>query len=196
MTSWHLTLERAFVICSLALLLTGCRQPAGERAGLVNVVVEGGGGFPESLAGRWRASQHGWELVFELDGRLSSAVIGLGQVRVVPGRTTTVRTKTSEPAVFTPGEWTVHYVPATRALTVKITMAHVRVQMAGNLLEGSSTDVFAGPVSPAADSWQTQWTTFTNYQARAPDKTAFDLSTDPVYGEVQPLTFTKLAEPR
>ena len=183
----------ALLICGLATAMTGCRQPLERQPSSVQVVVDGGE-FPASLAGRWQAEQHGWEFVLEPGGRISSAVISLGRVRVVPGRTTTVPTKSGSQAVFTPGAWIVHYVPATRELTVRITMAHVRVEMAGNIVEGSSTDVFEGPVSPAGDTWQVQWTTFTKYTGHTPAHTSFDLSTDPVYGEAKPLTFTKVVE--
>jgi len=169
----------------------GCGRPFGRHAGPISVLVEGGGRFPAALAGRWRSDQHGWEFVFEPDGRISSAVISLGRVSVTPGRTTTVPTQSGGQAVFTPGPWTVHYDPGARMLTVKIAMEHVRVPMAANVLEGSSTDVFAGPVLASGDTWQVEWTTFTHYTARADGSTPVDLSTDSTYGEARPLVFTK-----
>ncbi len=176
-------------------VLAGCRQPLEQPSRSVTVIVEGGGVFPPSLAGRWQADQHGWEFVVEPDGRISAAVISLGRVRVVPGRTTTVPTTSGGQAVFTPGDWTIHYIPATRELTVKIAMAHVRVEMGGNIVEGSSTDVFEGPVAPAGDTWQVQWTMFTKYAGRTPGGASRDLSTDPVYGETKSLTFTRVVAP-
>jgi hypothetical protein len=175
-------------------LIGGCSRPLKDEVGTVQVVVEGGGRFPSSLAGRWQASQHGWEFQFEPDGRISSAVISLGRVRVVPGQTTTMPTRSGNDAVFTPGLWTVHYAPATQELTVKITMDHVRVEMAGNILEGSSMDTFVGPISPMDGQWQSQWTTFTQYVARTPDNPSFDMSTNPTYGETKPLTFTRASD--
>ncbi|MBN1510653.1 MAG: hypothetical protein JXB13_01435, partial [Phycisphaerae bacterium] len=86
----------------------------------MSVSIEGGGRFPAVLAGRWKSDQHGWDFAFEPDGRISSAVISLGRVTVVPGRTSTVPTQSGDQAVFTPGPWTVHYEPDTRMLTVKI----------------------------------------------------------------------------
>jgi hypothetical protein len=169
----------------------GCSHPLHRETDPVKVIVEGGGRFPSGLAGRWKARQHGWELQIEPDGRISSAVLSLGRVRVVPGKTTTMPTQSGDQAVFTPGGWIVHYVPSTRELTVKITMDHVRVEMAGNLLEGSSTDIFVGPVAPTERVWQTQWTTFTRYTAHTPDHNSFDLSTDPTAGETRPLIFER-----
>ena len=172
-------------------LIVGCSRPLNERAGNVKVIVEGGGKFPSSLAGRWQASQHGWEFEFEPDGRIASAIVSLGRVRVVPGRTTTTPTRSGHQAVFTPGPWTVHYVPSTRELTVEIIMDHVRVEMGGNTLEGSSTDTFVGPVAASNRAWQVQWTTFTRYLARTSDGASVHLSTDPTYGETKSLTFEK-----
>jgi hypothetical protein len=180
-----------FVLGVAAMLIGGCRQPLQHQADPVQVIVEGDGEFPNSLAGRWKARQHGWEFQIEPNGRISSAILGLGHVRVVPGTTTTRPTKSGSQAVFTPGPWTVHYVPSTRELTVRITMDHVRVEMAGNLLEGSSTDTFVGSVAPTNRTWQTQWTTFARYVAHTPDGAATDLSTDPTYGETKTLVFDR-----
>jgi hypothetical protein len=174
-----------------AVLIGGCSRPLNEPAGDTQVIVEAGGTFPSALAGRWQASQHGWEFELEPDGRIASAILSLGRARVVPGRTTTMPTKSGHQALFTPGLWTVHYMPSTRELTVEIIMNHVRVEMGGNILEGSSTDTFVGPVAASNRTWQAQWTTFTRYLAHTPDGAAINLSTDPTYGETRSLTFEK-----
>jgi hypothetical protein len=172
----------------------GCTRPQSKPVNPVVVSTEDGSPFPVSLAGRWKADRHGWEFAIEPDGRIASAVISLGRVTVLPGQTAMLPTKTGEPAVFTPGPWATHYDPATRMLTIKIAMDHVRVPMGANILEGSSTDLFTGVVSPTMDAWQAEWTTFTDYTARTPEGISTDLSTDKTYGEAQPLVFTKVAE--
>jgi hypothetical protein len=182
-----------FVTFWLAVLVAGCRRPLTDSARAVDVIVEGNKAFPEDIAGGWRADQHGWEFVFAPDGQLLSAVISLGRVRVIPGQTTTLPTKSGDQAVFTPGRWTVHYLPDTSELTVKIAMDHVRIEMAGDILEGTSTDVFSGPIRPTDGVWQVQWTSFTRYKARTPTNISFDLSTRSEDGETLPLTFTKAA---
>ncbi len=189
-------LTHVLLLGGLALLPAGCHRPRADGTATVKTVVGGGQEFPALLAGRWVADRHGWEFVLERDGRISSAVISLGRVRVTPGATTTIPTRSGSEAVFTPGSWLVHYEPDTRTLTVKIVMDHVRAEMAGTTLEGSSTDIFVGPVSPAGDTWQTEWTTFTRYTAHTPEGTSFDLSTDPVYGETKPLLFHKTPDPQ
>jgi hypothetical protein len=185
----------SLVVCSiLTLLAAGCSSLRNTPARNVEVIAEGSGQFPDSLSGRWKADRDGWEFVFERHGGIASAVISLGRVRVTPGRKTVVPTRTGGEAVFDPGPWTVHYVPSTRELTIKITMDYVRVEMAGNTLEGNSTDVFSGALSPAEGIWQAEWTTFTDYTARTPDHEVIDLSTDPIYGETKHLTFQKVQE--
>lgn len=178
-------------LCVAMTGIGGCTQPQSRHVAPVVVVTDDGSAFPASLAGPWKADRHGWEFVIEPDGRIASAVISLGRVTVLPGQTTTVATRTGDQALFTPGPWTVHYDPATRMLTVKIAMSHVRVPMGPHILEGSSTDVFTGAVSPEMDTWQTEWTTFTDYKAQMPEGKSVDLATDKTYGETQPLLFTK-----
>lgn len=185
----------ALILSLWAMLLGGCSRPLHRQADDVQVIVEGGGKFPSSLAGRWKAQQHGWEFELEPDGRISDAVISFGRARVIPGKTTTIPTRSGDQAVFTPGLWTVFYAPSTRELTVKISMDHVRVEMAGNIVEGTSTDTFVGPIASTGRTWQAQWTTFTQYVAHTPDNASFNLSTDPTYGETKPLIFDKAADP-
>jgi len=182
----------ASVLGLSVVLIGGCSRPLQEAAGAVKVIVEGGGQFPSSLAGRWQASQHGWEFELEPNGRIAWAILSLGRVRVVPGKTTTLPTQSGQQAVFTPGPWTVHYIPSTKELTVEIIMEHVRVEMGGNILEGSSTDTLVGPVAASNHAWQVQWTTFTRYVAHTPDGASVNLSTDPTYGETKSLTFEKM----
>jgi len=177
-----------------AALIGGCTCPPHQAAADVKVIVEGGGSFPDSLAGRWQASQHGWEFEFEPDGRIASAILSLGRVRVVPGKATTVPTKSDHQAVLVPGPWTVHYIPSTSELTVEIVMDHVRVEMGSNILEGSSTDTFVGPVDASNRTWHVQWTSFTRYLAHTADGASLNLSTDPTYGETRALSFEKAKE--
>ena len=189
---------------SIALLcLAGCqdanKKPNDEQGPVVSsqdpvkVLIEGDGAFPDGLVGRWQARAHGWELVFERDGKLSSAVISLGRVRITPGETTKRPTRSGHESVFTPGRWTVHYVPASKTLTVTIVMERITVQMGTNILEGSSTDVFVGQVEAGANVWQAEWTTFPKYAAHTPENPDFKLTTDDTYGISALVTFEKVA---
>ncbi|HSV99761.1 MAG TPA: hypothetical protein VLI39_06295 [Sedimentisphaerales bacterium] len=182
--------------CVTISTVAGCHRPQSGPVSVspVVVVTEDGSAFPAVLAGRWKADRHGWEFVVEPDGRISSAVLSFGRVAVLPGRTTTLTTTTGEQATLTAGPWAIHYDPASALLTIKIAMDHVRVPMTPNLLEGSSTDVFTGVLSPSMDAWQAEWTTFTSYKAHTADGATADLSTDKTYGQTVSLVFTKTAD--
>lgn len=187
------TIGFCVAMCAMTLVLGGCAGSEGKSQGAESVtsVTEDGSPFPVSLAGRWVSDQQGWELVLTPDGRVASAIIGFGRVRIVPGQTATVPTQAGGQAVFTPGRWVVHYDPAARMLTVKIAMDHVQVPMGVNTLEGSSTDAFTGLVSQNMDTWQADWTAFTDYKARTKEGKSVDLGTDDTHGQTQRLVFTK-----
>jgi hypothetical protein len=158
-------------------------------------MVQGGGGFPPELAGTWKANREGWELVIEPDGRIASAVISLGRVRITPGKSQTLATQAGGEGLFEPGPWTVHYDPKTNDLIVKIVVSHVRIEMAEAVLEGTGMDTFAGPISAADGVWQVQWTNFSRYLLRMPDGSLSELATDETYGETIALTFERLLRP-
>jgi hypothetical protein len=176
---------------TLCFLLAGCRTPKTGPRDNLHVIVEGGGAFPAALAGRWQADRHGWEMAFEPDGRIASVVLSLGRVEVSPGAKATIPTRGGGQGTFQSGLWTVHYDPATEQLAVKIAMDHIRVEMAGNTLEGKSIDVFSGPISTANGAWRAQWSAFTQYKVRDAQGQETDLSTDTTYGETQALVFRK-----
>ncbi|MCX5637649.1 MAG: hypothetical protein NTX52_08155 [Planctomycetota bacterium] len=188
-------MKRTFILVlwSLAVLLAdGCQQPT-KKAG-VEVIIEGNGQFPEFLAGTWRADNEGWEFVFEPDGSISSAVISLGRIRIKPGEVTEVPMIKGGKGVFKPGEWTVHYNPSSRELTVKISLKDFRIQVEDNVLEGKVTDVFVGQISKGGNIWQADWTSFPDYIANTPENPNFKLVADPNYGVETPLTFEKVTK--
>jgi hypothetical protein len=183
-------------LCLVSLVaLTGCQSSSGAASSALSVQIEGQGQFPLAIAGRWKADRDGWEFEFAPDGRILSAVLSLGRVKIEPGKAVTVPTKGGGEGVFEPGDWTVHYVPGDGELTVKIGMDHVRVEMGGNTLEGAATDTFTGIISPADGVWQVNWTTLSDYTVHTPEGLKLNLATDPTYGETKPLTFEKVREP-
>jgi len=157
-------------------LLGGCHGFA--KKSRVDVIVEGEGDFPEELAGTWRADKQGWEIVLEPDGKISSAVISLGRIRLEPGKTTKVPMIRDGEGIFTPGDWLVHYNPANRELTVKLTLEKFRAVSGDQIIEGKSTDVFAGPISQDGKSWQVDWTGFPDYTAHTEENPNFKLTSE------------------
>ncbi len=188
------TVGAALCLAGLA-VLAGCRSTSTPASSAVSVQVEGHGPFPPAIAGRWKADRDGWEFEFAPDGRILSAVLSLGRVKIKPGQAVTVPTRGGGEGLFEPGDWTVYYVPTDRELTVKIAMDHVRIEMGGNILEGAVTDTFTGVISPADGVWQVNWTTLSDYTVHTAEGLKLDLATDPTYGETKPLTFEKVREP-
>ena len=190
---------KCFMGASLGILIAaisvGCRSAPAPSPSRVSVQIEGQGAFPAALAGRWKADRDGWEFVFDSEGRIVSAVLSLGRVAITPGHPVTLPTRSGGEGRFEPGDWTVHYAPETRQLTLKIAMDHVRVAMADAILEGRTTDTFSGTLSPADGTWQAQWTAFNQYTIQTPGRPAQALSTDKTYGETKALTFQKVVSP-
>ena len=177
--------------CAIFLLgLAGCQNA--NRA--VKVIVEGDGQFPEFLTGTWKADKHGWEFVFEPDGRISSAVVSLGRVRIKPGRVTTVPMKKGGKGVYEPGEWMVYYAPISRELTVKISLKNFYMESGRAVVEGESTVIFVGPVSENGKVWYADCTSLPEYVVHTAKHPHFEMSEDPNYGITYTVTFEKVRE--
>lgn len=158
----------------------------------VEVIIEDGGEFPQFLVGRWKADKQGWEFVFEPDGKISSAVIALGRIRMKPGQVTTVPMRGGGKGIFEPGQWLVHYVPASRELMVEISLKNFYAELGGGVLEGKSTDVFIGTISEDGKSWHVDWIGFPDYTAHSAEKPNFKMTVDPNYGRSDSLVFEKV----
>ncbi len=178
-----------FGCCVILLGLAGCQNA--NRG--IEVIIEGGGEFPQFLVGRWKADKDGWEFVFEPNGAISSAVISLGRVRMKPGEITTVPMKMGGKGIFEPGKWMVHYTPAGRELIVKISLKNFYVELGKDVLEGKSTDIFTGPVSKDGKVWQVDWTNFPDYTVHTAKYPKFPVHRDPNQGVTYSLIFEKVA---
>ncbi len=186
------TLLVSRILVVFVLTFAGCNS-VGKR---VEVVIDGGGQFPSSLAGTWTSDKEGWELVFEPNGTISSAVVTFGRVRVVPAKITKEPMILGGEGIYHPGEWVVAYSPESRMLTVTIVLDRIHVRLGKSQLEGSSKDVFVGQVSEDGSEWIAEWTTFTHYTAHTAENPNADLSSDPLYGITTTLTFTKNNKPQ
>ncbi len=153
------------VSCLLMLLsFLGC-----QGSNRTEVTVAGGGAFPESFAGRWKADKGGWEIVFGRDGTISSAVISFGRREVRPGRTTTMPLKRGGEGFLEADVWTVDYEPVSKELAVEIKIKAYRMEMGGNIIRGKLKDLLIGWVSEDGKSWQTEWFSFGDYIVTTPD---------------------------
>lgn len=180
------------LFCGLSIFLLGGCQAAGRGKSGVDVLIEGGGEFPQSLVGTWRADKNYWEIVFGPNGTISSAVTAPGGIRMKPGQTTVVPMKLGGKGVYEPGQWMVHYIPANRELTVKISLENFRAELGEDILEGKSTDVLSGKVSEDGKVWLVDWTSFPDYVARTKKYPEFRMTEDPNYGITDSVTFRKV----
>ena len=82
------------VMSSLVITIAGCQEAVKwPKPGKVSVFIEGGGKFPENLAGNWKGSREGWGFVFEKDGSISKARIDTGRQIVIPGKVNIGKTR-------------------------------------------------------------------------------------------------------
>ncbi len=188
--------KAVLLLCALSAgAFPGCRQPSETRPP-VEVVVDGGGQFPDYLAGVWRADSGGWEIVLEPDGRISSAVVSLGRVRMKPGQVTKVPMKMGGRGVFEAGPWAVHYSHQRRQLTVEIAIARFRAELGGSVLKGRRLDLFTGTISPDGQSWWVSWFSFPEYVADTKKYRDHELTVDPNETPPEELLFHKVPPPR
>lgn len=163
-----------------------------EASGGVEVVIEGDGAFPEELAGRWKSDRGYWEFVFEPDGKISSAVINMAAVKMVPGKVTRYPTRFGGKGIFEPGLWIVHYSPENRELTVEVVIEHFYQDMGDAAIEGNVTDILTGKVSEDGKTWQADWFSSGKFVAYLPEPNEFHNEPEPVYSG--PLVFKKVEQ--
>ena len=183
----------SLIICSSVLLAIGCRSFVESRSG-VEVIIDGDGRFPASLVGTWKSDNGAWEIVFEPDGSISSAVVSLGRVRMIPGRVTIVPMKLGGRGVFEPGQWTVQYMQEQRELIVEIVIDRFRVEMEDNVVRGRSRDFFVGAVSEDGTSWWADRFSYPEYIADTKKHPDIALGSDPNDNPRESLLFQKVPQ--
>ena len=180
------------VLCLSVSLLNGCQDNLYKSG--VEVTVEGGGQFPAFLVGRWVADTGGWEFVFDSEGKITSAVVSIGRVKLTPGRTTTVPMEMGGKGTFKPGLWTVHYLPEQRQLIVEIAIESFRVELADNVVKGRTRDFFIGQVTSDGTQWWTQRFSYPEYIVDTAKFPNYKLPTDPNENPRENILFQKAPE--
>ncbi len=179
------------MLCGLlVVLLHGCQNPDSK----VEVIIEGDGAFPDFLVGTWKADTGGWEIVFDPNGAISSAVISLGQVRMKPGQVTTVPMQQGGKGVFKPGPWMVRYSPSQRELLVEITIKEFRTQRGSDVLKGSKHDILVGSVSADGKLWWAERFSRAQYIADTKQYHNRQLAFEPGDKPIEGLLFRKVVE--
>ncbi len=180
------------LICFFFILLPGgCKSPEGDKSD-VEVIIDGDGEFPEFLVGRWQADKGGWEIVLEPDGKISSAVVSLGRVRLKPGEVTKTQMVLGGEGLFEPGKWTVQYSPEKRELIVEIAIEHFRVEMGENVVQGKTRDFFIGSVSSDGRFWWPDRYKFPEYIIDTKKNPNLKLPFDPNDSPSESLVFHKV----
>jgi hypothetical protein len=159
------------------------------------VTIDGDGKFPDFLVGRWKADRGGWEIHFEPDGTISSAVVSIGRVTMKPGQTTTVPMQLGGQGIFEPGRWTVQYSHAQRELIVEIVIDRFHVELGDNVLRGKTRDFFVGLVSQDGQLWPVERISFPEYIADTKQNPNRKLPFDPNDNARESLLFQKVREP-
>ncbi|MHC4073853.1 MAG: hypothetical protein ACYSWW_11715 [Planctomycetota bacterium] len=182
------------LLCALfAFMLSGC-QPSAKKEAAVEVTIDGNGQFPDFLVGTWKADKSGWEIVFEPDGTISSAVVSLGRVRMKPGQVTTVPMQLGGKGVFEAGQWTVQYSHERRELAVEIAIADFRVELGDSVVRGRTLDLFVGSVSGDGQSWWANRFSFPEYVADTKKYRDHKLTFNPNDNPPEEIFFQKVGE--
>ena len=187
-------MKKIFVlsICCIFVFFAGGCQSSGRSKSGVEVIIDGDGRFPEFLAGRWQADKGGWEIIFEPDGKISSAVVSLGRVRIKPGEVTTTQMLLGGEGLFRPGKWTVQYSQKRRELVVEIAIEHFRVELGDNVVQGKTRDIFVGSVSTDGRLWWADRYKFPEYVVDTKKHPNFRLPFDPNDSSSESLVFQKV----
>ncbi len=181
------------LLCGLSVFShSGCHGSA-ESLPAVEVVIDGDGQFPDFLVGTWKADSGGWEIVFEPNGTISSAVVSLG-VRMKPGEVTTVPMKLGRKGVFEAGPWAVQYSPERRELVVELTIASFRAELGDDVVKGRRLDIFVGSVSEDGSSWWANHFSFPEYVADTKKYRDHKLTVDPNDTAPEELLFQRVPE--
>lgn len=179
--------------CFFIFLSTGCQSQAGSKSG-VEVIIDGGGEFPEFLVGKWKADKGGWEINFVPGGKISSAVVSLGKVRLTPGEIAKTQMVLGGKGIFKPGKWTVQYAPQKRELGVNIIIENFRVELGGDVVQGRTRDFFIGQVSADGQVWWADRYNFPEYIVDTEKYQNYKLPFDPNDSPRESLVFQKVAE--
>ena len=175
----------------LVVTFSGCQSSAGNG---VEVTIDGIGQFPDFLVGTWKAEEGGWEFVFEPDGKISSAIVSIGRVKLQPDKTTTVPMQMGGKGFYKPGLWSVQYSHKQRELVVEIAIDHFRIELGNDVIEGRTRDFFVGPVSTDGKSWWADRLSFPEYVVNTDKYHNYKLPFDPKDNPRESILFRKVTE--
>jgi hypothetical protein len=151
-----------FYIFTGIFLFAGCQSENRKQPQAAAVQL------PPEIAGIWKAQDSPWQIVLSQDGKVSSAILPLGEVEVKPNQKTMVEMKDGNMSAYTAGNFEVNYNSLSRELEVTIEMKSIHVVILDESLDGNSMDIFSGRVSEDGKIWDTIWFNIFDYGPRFP----------------------------
>ena len=178
------------ILFLFAIFLLGCNS----REKSVEVIIDGDGRFPENIAGLWRSENNAWDIYIEPDGKVSWAVISLGEVKIEAGKTRIIPMKQGGQGIFEPGLWSVVYLQKQRELSVEIVLNNFRTELGEDVIRGNTRDIFSGQVSQDGTLWQTDRFSYSEYIVDTKEYQNYKLPVDPNENPKESLLFRKISE--
>ncbi|AQT67066.1 hypothetical protein STSP2_00206 [Anaerohalosphaera lusitana] len=178
----------------LSIIVLFCTVISGCASHSMNVILPEGAVFPEQMVGTWSNIDTGWEITFENDGEIPSAVLALGRFEIEPGQTKTYEMKKGKSSRLEAGEWTVQYDSDSEEVTVEIVIEDLHVEIGGGYLEGHLTEILAGVVSEDGQRWNVDWITMPQYVAYTTGNEEGMPLQEPGETQVKQLVFKKAAD--
>jgi hypothetical protein len=166
----------SLVFC--VLFLCGCveQQKSGSQA-VKNINTKSvPSKFPDFLVGVWEANEFNWGFKFEPDGKISKLTHTMGvPINVAEGGYDSENKENKSSGTFVLGPCNANYDPKTGILKVSIILDYYRIEIPTGVLEGSSKDLFEGPVSEKDLTWKTNWRGYSILEgASLPDANLID----------------------
>jgi hypothetical protein len=162
-------MKQSIILAGCCIILTGlagCQEQSGK-------LFEGGRTvLPPDIAGTWIARGSPWKIVLSPQGKVTSAVIPLGEVEVKPNQTTKVPGPKGEPGFYEAGNFTVDYNPQGRelAVNIKIKQFYLERVLEWNVISKGSWEYFiVGDVLEDGKTWQADVFNSLDIAVLAPD---------------------------
>ena len=153
---------------------------------LAFVGCQGRSVLPSDIAGKWKAYNSPWEIVLSQDGKVASAIIPMGRVKIRPNRTTKVELTGGGISTYKVGDCTVDYTPENRELYVSVDVQEIHIVFMDNRLDSNVKYYLVGEVSKDGKVWEPDFVEVFGYGT--------PLAKDPNDLSATPLTFEKVKD--
>jgi hypothetical protein len=151
-------MKKTILLFAVLILFTAGCQESAKKGEPVKTTVKSDSNFPKFLVGVWEADTFRWAFKFEPDGKISRLIHTMGvPIKVEEGMYYSENPDTNDSGLFTIGPCNTDYDPETKVLKVSVILDYFHIEIQGQVLEGSSKDLFEGPVSEENLIWNVNW---------------------------------------